>query len=289
MEKRLNSTKYVMLQIIAAAFLSSNGIWVRFSTLGLLNTGFYRMFFAALILFPAAKKDLHLLKVKDWIILSAAGIFFALDIAVFNFAITQTSLANANLLVNMTPFVILPVSYFLFKEKIPRFFFIGALIAIAGTVVLICGKSAPTFTNYQGDFLAFLAMFFYAVYILMTYRMRDRLPGNVIMFACTVSACIVLFVIAGIREGTQVPITFRQIWPLLCLSICQQAIGQGLFVHCQGKLSVNLSSIICLAQPGIAALYSFIIFGEKLSMMEILGIIIVVVGIFLVKMQYQKE
>ncbi|SFQ07790.1 hypothetical protein SAMN02910358_00647 [Lachnospiraceae bacterium XBB1006] len=39
MQKRQNATNYVMLQVIAAAFLSSNGIWVRFSTLGLLNTG----------------------------------------------------------------------------------------------------------------------------------------------------------------------------------------------------------------------------------------------------------
>jgi drug/metabolite transporter (DMT)-like permease len=278
-----------MLQVVAAAFLSSNGIWVRFSSLGLLNTGFYRMVFAIIFLLPMAWKDIPALKKKDWLILFFAGAFLAGDIAVFNYSMTRTSLANANLLVNMTPFVILPVSYFLFKEKIPKFFFVGALVAITGVVILICGKAAPTSMNYQGDLLAFVAMFFYAVYILITYRMRDRLPGNAIMFGCTVSACLVLFVIAGIGEGNQIPTTWHQFWPLLCLGICQQAIGQGLFVHCQGKLSVNLTSIIALSQPAIAAVYSFLIFGEKLSAVEILGIVVVVIGIFLVKMQYQKK
>lgn len=289
MEERLNSTKYVLLQVVAAAFLSSNGIWVRFSSLGLLNTGFYRMVFAIIFLVPMAWKEIPAVKKKDWMILFFAGAFLAGDIAVFNFAMTKTSLANANLLVNMTPFVIMPVSYFLFKEKIPKFFFVGALVAIAGVIILICGKAAPTSTNYQGDVLAFVAMFFYAVYILITYRLRDRLPGNAIMFGCTVSACICLFIIAGIGEGNQIPTNWHQFWPLLCLGICQQAIGQGLFVHCQGKLSVNLTAIITLSQPAIAAIYSFLIFGEKLSPVEILGIVVVVIGIFLVKMQYQKK
>ena len=56
--------------------------------------------------------------------------------------------------------------------------------------------------------------------------------------------------------------------------------------YCQGKVSVNLSSIVGLTQPAVAALYSFFFFGERLTLMEIAGICIVIAGVYLAKRQY---
>ena len=68
-----------------------------------------------------------------------------------------------------------------------------------------------------------------------------------------------------------------------------QLIGHNLVSYCQGKLSANLSCIIGLTQPVSAALLSWIIFNETLTLQEWIGIMIVIAGVYLVKMQYKSK
>lgn len=92
-----------------------------------------------------------------------------------------------------------------------------------------------------------------------------------------------------VRYSALIPCGFAELWPLLGLAVCLQVFGQNLMAYCQGNVSVNLSSIICLTQPAIAAIYSLLLFGEKLTLMEIAGICIVVIGVYLVKHQYGEQ
>jgi drug/metabolite transporter (DMT)-like permease len=86
-----------------------------------------------------------------------------------------------------------------------------------------------------------------------------------------------------------VPNGVDQLWPLIGLTLCLQVIGHNLLAHSQGKISVNISSIICLSQPAIASVYSFLVLSEIISAKEIIGIIIVMAGVYLVKAQYTKK
>ncbi|WP_324825366.1 DMT family transporter [Sinanaerobacter sp. ZZT-01] len=287
--KRQNETRDILLELVAVAFLATGGIFVKFSALSPINTGFYRVLFSFPFLFLLAYKHLKQLTKKDVLILLIAGVFLAGDVALWNLSFSYTSVANANLLTNLTPFTVIPVSYFLFKEKIPKFFLVGAAITLFGVFVLISGKANPSTSNYFGDFLAFCASFFYASFLLIAYRLRDRLESSVIMFVSSFGSVTALFIFSLFVEGVQVPHGVEQLWPLLALTFCLQIVGHNLLAHCQGKINVNLSSILCLAQPAIASLYSFVIFSERLSIKEIIGIIIVIAGVYLVKAQYDEK
>lgn len=116
MNQRTNDTKNILLELVAVAFLATGGIFVKLSGLSPINTGLYRVLFAIPFLFPLAYKGLRTLTKKDIQILGLAGIFLAGDIALWNLSFSYTSVANANLLTNLTPFTVVPVSYFLFKE-----------------------------------------------------------------------------------------------------------------------------------------------------------------------------
>lgn len=286
---RHNDTKDILLELLAVAFLATGGIFVKFSALSPINTGFYRVLFSLPLLFPLAYKNLKYLTRKDILILLLAGVFLAGDVSLWNLSFSYTSVANANLLTNLTPFTVIPVSYFLFKEKIPRFFFVGAALTLLGMFVLIGGKINPSTSNYFGDFLAFCASFFYASFLLISYRLRDRIASSVIMFVSGFGSAATLFVAANLVEGFQVPHGANELWPLIGLTLCLQVIGHNLLAHCQGKINVNLSSIICLSQPAIASIYSFFLFSETISIKEIIGIVIVMAGVYLVKMQYDQK
>ncbi|EOH74384.1 DMT family transporter [Enterococcus malodoratus] len=289
MNQRTNDTKNILLELVAVAFLATGGIFVKLSGLSPINTGLYRVLFAIPFLFPLAYKGLRTLTKKDIQILGLAGIFLAGDIALWNLSFSYTSVANANLLTNLTPFTVVPVSYFLFKEKPPKFFLIGAAVTLIGVFVLLGGKANPVSANYFGDFLAFSASIFYAGFLLISYRLRDRYESSVIMFVSGFGSIITLGGMAAITEGIQVPSSIGELAPLIGLTLCLQVIGHNLLAHCQGKLNVNLSAIVCLCQPVIASIYSFFFFAEKLSLIELAGILLVILGVFSVKAQYTAK
>lgn len=286
---RKNATKDVLVELIAVAFLATGGIWVKLSALSPINTGFYRVLFSIPLLLPLVYKHLKHLSKKDIIILFFAGIFLAGDVALWNLSFSYTSVANANLLTNLTPFTVIPVSYFLFKEKIPRLYLVGAIITLIGVFVLLGGKASPSTSNYFGDFLAFLASFFYAGFLLISYHLRDRMESSVIMFVSAFGSAFALFFASSLIEGFQVPQDINQVLPLVGLTLCLQIIGHNLLAHCQGKISINLSSVICLTQPAIATIYAYTLFKETLSTIEIVGIIIAMVGVYIAKNQYNLK
>lgn len=286
--KRENQTKYVILELIAVAFLASAGIFVRGSSLSPINTGLWRMIIALPFLFVLAFKDIKGISKKDFWISILSGMFLAGDLIFFNISLVSTSLANTNLLTNMTAFIIVPVSYFIFKEKIPKFYLVGLLITIFGVVILILGKTNPTKSNYIGDLCAMTACIFYSLYILTTYKLRDRMSSSAILFIGAFGAIIVLALVAGLKEGLQAPTTLKEFANLFAFAICMQVVGQNLLAHCQGKISVNLSIAITLLQPVFAAVYSFVLFEETLSFVEIIGMIIVILGVYICKRQYSN-
>ena len=285
---RENQTKYVLLELVAVCFCASSGVFVRYSALGPVNTGFYRMVFALPMLFLLARKDLKGIPRKDMLLMLLTGVLFSSDIILFNLSLSMTSIANTNLFTNLTTFTVIPVSCLLFKEKLPKHLLTGAGIAIVGVVLLILGKAEPSPSNYLGDLLAFGASIFYGLYLLSSYRLRERFSNHVITFFCLISCIIVMPVYIIPVEGFQVPHGFGEIWPLVGLAICLQVFGHNLMGYCQGKVNVNLSSIVVLTQPAVAALYSFLFFRETLTWMEIMGICVVVSGVYLAKRQYDN-
>lgn len=278
-----NELKYILLIFVAVCFLATGGIFVRLSVLPPIHVAFYRIILSIPFLFPFVLKDLKTISKKDILHILLAGVFFGIDLSIWNISFIYTSVANATLLTNLVSFTVVPVSYFLFKEKIPKKFLLSIGITLVGVTILLNGKMVPNQSSFFGDFLAFLASFFYALYILMVYRARDRVNAMTVIFICSFSAAITIFSIMIFKEGFIIPKTFNDIYPLLGTAVFSQFIGQVLMGFCLGKVKASLSSVLLLMQPVIAAIYSFTLFGESLTIVEILGICITLIGVYYAK------
>lgn len=57
---------------------------------------------------------------------------------------------------------------------------------------------------------------------------------------------------------------------------------------CLGKLNATLVTVLSLTSIGISAVYAYIVFGESLMPMELLGMIITITGVFMAKQSSQK-
>lgn len=283
---RENKTKDVIFELFAVAFIGTCGIFVRNSLLPPISTGMWRIIFAMPFLFLLALKNIKNINLKDFLLMLLSGAFLGADLIFFNISLLNTSIANTNLITNLTALIVVPFSFYFFKEKIPKLFLPGAIITILGVFILIFGKESPTQSNYKGDLLAGLCCIFYSGFFLTTYKLREKFKSTVIMFFGSIGSLLVLGITSILVEGIYYPKSMEEFMPLFLLAIFVQVCGQSLLAYCQGKISVNLSSIITLLQPVIASIYSLLLFGEKLSIMEMIGIVIVIFGIYFVKKQF---
>lgn len=263
-QNRTNDSKYIFLIFLAICFLATGGIFVKLSPLPPINTGFYRVLFSIPILMPFLKKsELQALNRKQIATIVLAGAFLAGDLTLWNNSFSYTSVANANVLVNLTPFTIIPVSYFLFKEKMTPKFLFGGLVTLIGVLVLMSNKVSMSPDRLLGDSLSLGSSVFYAMFMITVYKLRDSVTSTIIMF---ISA-------------------FGELWPLLALALVSQILGQGLLAYCLGKVNACLSSLITLSQPVVAALYAWVIFNENLNLQTVIAILITLTGVYLAKTQ----
>ena len=274
---------FIALTLIAESFLIYASILVKISEVSPIMLGFYRIVIALPIfaLFNISKKGFCLPQKRDLIFMILSGVFFGLDLLFFNLALRNTSVANVNLICSLACFVLVPIGLIFFGEKLRLFFILGALIAIVGVFVLINGKNALSVANPFGDMLAFLSMVSYSGFLVLVYNLRRKYKTLQIMFFSGLGAGGFLLVTGSVIEGFSLPSDSKQWLIVTLIALFGQVLGQGFFGYIMGKISAQLSSLLLLFSPVIAALMGYVILGEYISTMEILGIFIILFGVFL--------
>lgn len=287
---RKNENKYLAINLLGIAFLASAGIWVKLSTVGPISQGFYRMLLTLIMVFPFMYKSLKGITKRQFILAFLGGLCLGGDVLFWNLALMKTSVADCSLMVNLTVFIVSPISFFLFKEKIKKEFVIGSVIAFIGVVMVIF--SAATGHNGQssiyGNIIAMAASVAYSGYVLFIYKVRDELNNKAVILISTFGAMVFLFIGMIPFEGIALPPNGKEWLLILLYAICTQILGQGLVSMCLGKLNATLVTVISLTGIGISAIYAYIIFGESLMFIEMIGMIVTIVGVFMAKKSSQN-
>lgn len=212
----------------------------------------------------------------------AGGVFFAIELVLWQVALQVTSAANATLLVNVAPVWVGLGALFVFREKLGTYFWGGLVVAFVGMVLVISGGSKQLATFNYGDILAVGGSFFYALYLLVTQRVRAGMD-TLTFLALSVTSSVVVLLITCLVLGAPFGGFSPQAWISLA--------ALGLFSHLGGYLAINYAlgrlrassvSVSLLGQPVITALLSIPLLGELLSIQQIIGGTIVLVGVYLV-------
>ncbi|MDY5106355.1 MAG: DMT family transporter [Actinobacillus minor] len=275
--------RYLLFVLLSICCLALGGIFVKLSQFPAITTGMYRVLFSLPIffLFTKVNKYEYVMNSKEKMIAICAGVFLALDLILWNISFSYTTVANANLLANLVPFTVIPISYFIYKEKILREFILGGGIIFIGIIVLMGGKVNPTLNNFKGDGLAILTSIFYGLFIATVYKLRTKVSTIQLMSYASIGCLIILLPVSLILEGIYIPYTFKDFYPLIGLALLSQILGQGGLSYCLGKIKASYASLLVLTQPVISALYAYFIFNENLSFKEILGMFIILVGLYI--------
>ena len=291
----IKSTKTFALPVL---FLGAIGIafapiFVRLSEVGPVTTAFYRLLFAVPMLWvwtqidikTAARKQRDKPKVPqsryEWKWVCLAGLFFAGDLAVWHWSIVFTTVANATLFANFAPIFVTFGAWLLFKERISSLFILGLIFALSGAALLIGISFGLGPEQVLGDALGLLTAVFYAGYILSIKQVRTMFSTSVTMMWSGIITCAALFVIAFLTEDQLLASTLYGWSVLIGLALVSHTGGQALIAYALAHLPASFASVALLLQPTTAAFLAWVILGEALGLLQGVGGILVLTGIFL--------
>ena len=275
----------LIILLLAAALLGLAPILVRLSGTGPAAAGFWRLAFALPVLLAlTARPGADGAKTgwgrpSRWMIL--AGLFFAADMSFWHYGLVMTSVANATVLCNLTPVVVTLFGWVVFKEAPGRLFMLALGLAMGGAVAMALGANGAQGTNpLLGDLLSVSVTFWYSGYFLAVKAARARAGAmQVTLWASLVGTPVMLTVALALGE-TIAPATLAGWAACIGLGLVHVA-GQGGVAWSLGRLPAAITAVTILIQPVVAGVLSLLIFGETMTLLQLLGGIVVLGAVIL--------
>lgn len=210
------------------------------------------------------------------IYIAIAGTLFA-DL-MYYLALTRISVINAVVIGHMQPIFIILIGFIFLKgDKLTKFDYLGILFMIVSGILVTTRKpgnfAALKFGTF-GDLIALSATVAWATTAIAVRKYLKGMNAGVVTFYRFLFASIV-FVIYLIFTSS---ITIANIYQILAGIV----IGIGTILYYEGLKRIKAAQVSALelSTPFFAAILGFVILGELVAKMQIVGIILLFLGIY---------
>jgi len=282
MDKSAHSNKWPYAGlVIGIVCIAWSAIFVRWTSIPGPASALYRLLIPAIVLlptflWPGRRQKLSL---RSYFIIAIGGFFFALDLAFYNTSILRTNAANATLLGNNTPIVVGLLTWLVFRRKPSLSFWIGLTLAILGSVLIVSADLAKHVKFGLGDIMALAAAACFAVYLMATEEIRAHTTTLEFLRLAILSSTIFMFLITLVlRVPLEIP-DRRTFLALLGLGLISQLGGYLALTYALGHLPATVTSVSLLSQGPLTVVLAALLLGEPLTIYQIAGGSLVLVGV----------
>ncbi len=271
--------------LIGVISVSTSAILVKLAEADSGIIAFYRMLFSVLLMAPTFllhyRKEVLNIERKDWIFSIVSGIFLAFHFILWFESLRYTSVASSTVLVTLQPLFAIAGTYVFFKEPINFKTIFSGLIAILGSFLISWGDFKVGGLAFYGDMLALIACALVTGYMLFGQEVRKRVSLTTYTIIVYSSSTVTLFFYVLLKGESFGPYSsMNWIWFLL-LAIVPNLLGHNLFNWALKWVSANVISIAILFEPVGASILAFFVFNEHLVNTQVVGGVIVIIGITL--------
>ena len=210
---------------------------------------------------------------RDLIMMVLMGCMIGLSHALYVAAIAASGVTVSTLIAICAAPVIVALLSTVFARERPTSMTLVALgAALVGTIMLVVQRSSAgsDSVSFAGAGLAFLAACLYAGFVFCGRLLTGHYhPVQISLVAFASGALLLLICSLSTRLVRTYPVSGWLV--LLYLGCVPTALGYGLFQVGMRSLSATLASIVTMCEPLTAALLAWIMLGEQLGPLGLLG------------------
>lgn len=286
--------KWIYLLVLSLIW-GSSFILIKKSLIGLspYQMGALRIIFTSVFLGVVGYKSIQQIKKRDWKWIAISG-FLGSFFPPFLFAIAQTEIdsAIAAVLNSLTPLNTLIAGVVLFGVFITRKQVYGVIIGLIGTLILILtGAEFNADQNYWYSVLIIASSVGYALNINILKKYLGHLSamsvalGNFIFIL--LPALVVLYITGFFSTVWNSPEMHNALIYVVVLSLFGTAIAKVLFNQMVKISSPVFAASVTYTMP-LVAIFWGVLDGERLSFYQLLGGVIILIGVYLANRKQTK-
>jgi drug/metabolite transporter (DMT)-like permease len=209
-----------------------------------------------------------------------------------SFGLTYVSSTVGSVIISTIPVVATIGAWLFFKERLKLINYTGIILSFVGIIVFILNSDGSLSFNIKG-----LALLSFAVVSAVGYNLTlSRLVSNYspvyIVFVQNVLGALFflpVFLIFDLRTFINAPHSFESFKPIIELSVFASCGAFILFAFSVRNMGISKANVFTNCIPVFTALFSFFLMGEKLTIQNIAGMIIVIAGLFLSQIHGNKN
>ena len=246
-----------------------------------LTSAFYRMAIAAVALlsYVAITGTLKVPSVQSGLLAVVCGLLFAADISFWNLSIQLTTATQGTLLTNLAPIWVGVIAFLFFKNKPRRSFWLGALVAMVGIAVFIGIDIFLNLSFDRGFILGILSGFFYALYILLSKQVLNKMEVVSFITISTTSSALFLLIINLVADQPLWGFSTNAWISLLIQGLVSQLLAWLLISYATKRMRATRLSLSLLSQVVFASILAWLVLGEVITMEKIIGGVLILAGI----------
>jgi len=247
----------------------------------------YRLTVSSVILLSWAKyKNISLktANARDFFIAVLSGFFLSIHFISWIASIKYTSIASSVTLVSTSPVFVIIFSLLFLREKPSTKTLIATAMAILGSALIAYSDNdltgSTTYPNpILGDLLAIVGAIAVSIYFMAGSHLRKYL--TTFQYITLVYSFSALFTFIFALFSTRPFFGYRPVSYLLMvlMAIIPQLFGHTSFNWALKHIKANAVAIATLGEPVGASILAYLIFHQSVTLMQFLGIAIVLLSI----------
>ena len=266
--------------IVALLLFGSNGIVASHIALSSYDIVFTRTLIGSLFLtliFVFSKQKVQLWKNKAHLLyLVISGVAMGTSWMFLYEAYARIGVSLATLAYYCGPIIVMVLSPLLFREKLASAKLLGFLAVIIG-MLCVNGQALLQGSASWGLIFGILSAVTYAFMVIFNKKAISITGLENPMWQLIISF-ITVAVFVGLKQGYSINISQGNLVPILILGVLNTGIGCYFYFSSIGELPVQSVAIGGYIEPLSALLFSAVLLGETLSVLQIAGAALILGG-----------
>jgi drug/metabolite transporter (DMT)-like permease len=283
--------------LLSMIFWSFSFVWVKvvYEAYGPLTTVLFRLLISSglLLLFTVASHKLQKIQPGDLKLFVLLAFFEPfLYFMGESFGLKYVSSTVASVIVATIPLFSPVLAWYFYKEKLSRANIFGLIITFLGVSLVVLDNSFNFTASPLGVALEFFAVFGAIGYSSVLKGISHRYNTfTIVTYQNIIGSVLFLPFWLGLEmnDFLQIPFDAKAFWAIIKLAIFASTFAFILFAYSIRNIGINKSNIFINVIPVFVALIAFLVLGDRLNFHQMVGIAIVISGLFLAQINWKRK
>ena len=209
-----------------------------------------------------------------------------------SFGLTYVSSTVGSVVISTIPVFAVIFAFLIFREKLRLINYLGVVVSFAGVIIFITNKTGSLTLDPRGLALMFLAVVSATGYNMVLSKLAsDYDPVTIVNIQNILGAILFLpvFMIFDLGDLLETGIVAGSFVAILLLAIFASSGAFVLFAYSVRYVGISRANIFANLIPVFTAVFAFLIVGDRLTLRNGIGMVVVISGLFLSQASKKKK